>query len=113
MFEDFMEKHEATDRAVFIKPLDSLNKSDYKKLVPDVDDVITTLQRETEAKTQIELDSIKKFQDFLSSPNNISSKCKRQLTSLPKLKSNSKRLKRNSKHLRLKQRDCSLTSTTR
>ena len=64
-----MEKHEATDRAVFIKPLDSLNKSDYKKLMADVDGVIQTLKRETEEKTQIELDSIKKLQDFLSSPN--------------------------------------------
>ena len=69
MFEDFMKKHEATDRAVFIKPLDSLNKSNYKKLMADVDGVIQTLKRETEEKTQIELDSIKKLQDFMSSPN--------------------------------------------
>ena len=49
--------------------MDCLNKSDYKKVLADLDEEIKALKRELEEATKIELDSIKKFQDFMSSPN--------------------------------------------
>ena len=73
MFKDFVKKQEAADRGVFIQSLDlymdCLNKSDYKKVLADLVEEIKALKRELEEATKIELDSIKKFQDFMSSPN--------------------------------------------
>ena len=73
MFKDFVKNQEAADREVFIQSVDlyvdCLNKSDYEKVLTDLDDEIKALKRELEEATKIELDSIKKFQDFMSSPN--------------------------------------------
>ena len=82
MFKDFVKKHEAADRAVFIKSfdfyLDCLKKSAYKKVLAALDEEIQALKRkekycnlnfyfkrEMEASTKIELDIINNFQYFM------------------------------------------------
>ena len=73
MFKDFVKKHEAADRAVFIKSfdfyLDCLKKSAYKKVLAALDEEIQALKREMEASTKIELDIINNFQEFMNSPD--------------------------------------------
>ena len=73
MFNNFVKKTEAAERLVFIKSpdfyLDCLNKSDFKKVMADIDSKIKALKIESEESTKIELDRIKTFQGFMSSPN--------------------------------------------
>ena len=73
MFKDFVKKNEAADKVVFIKSpdfyLDCLSKSEFKKVMADIDSKIKALKRESEESTKIELDRIKTFQEFMSSPD--------------------------------------------
>ena len=73
MFNDFVKKQEAADRAVLIQSpdfyLDCLKKSDFKKVLADVDNKIKALKRESEESTKIEFDRIKTFQELMSSPD--------------------------------------------
>ena len=73
LFRDFVKKHEAAGRAVFMKDigfyLDSINEFDYKTILAALDDEIKALKREMEDRTKIELEKIKNFQDFVSSPD--------------------------------------------
>ena len=73
MFNNFVKNNEAADRVVFIKQpdfyQDCLNKSDFKKVMADIDSKIKALKIESEESTKIELDRIKTFQGFMSSPN--------------------------------------------
>ena len=68
-----MKKHEAANRAVFVKTfdfyLDCLKKSAYNKVLAALDEEIQALKRQMEASTKIELDTISNFQEFMSSPD--------------------------------------------
>jgi hypothetical protein len=63
MFKDFANKHEAAGRAVFRKSLefylDSLNKSEFEKVLAVLDDEIHALKRDIDESTKIEVESIK------------------------------------------------------
>ena len=73
LFRDFVKKHAAAGRAVFIKNLDfyldSLNEFDYKTILAALDEEIKALKREMEERTKIEVDKINNFREFMSSPD--------------------------------------------
>ncbi len=70
IFKDFVKKHEAVGRSVFRKSLefylDSLNKSEYEKVLTALEEEIQELKSEIEESKKKELASIKEFEDFLS-----------------------------------------------
>ena len=65
IFSDFVKKHEAGGRPVFIKKinfyLDSLDKHDYKNIRAALKEEIQALKREMEERNKIELVRIKNF----------------------------------------------------
>ncbi len=73
MFKDFAKKHEAAGRAVFSKSLefylDFLNKYEFEKVLTALNEEIQGLKSNIEESTKIELESIKQFEDFMSSPD--------------------------------------------
>ncbi len=68
-----MKQQEADGRTIFGKSFDfyleCVNKSDQKKILADIDEKIQGLKREIEDATKIEFKCIKKFEDFMSSPD--------------------------------------------
>ena len=73
MFKDFVKKHEAHGRAVFVKTLsfylDSLNKNDFRKILEALDEEIKALKSEMEERAVIEVEKLEKLQKFMSSPD--------------------------------------------
>ena len=68
-----MKQHEAGGRTIFSKSfdfyIDCLNKSDHKKILADIDAKIQGMKREIDEVTKIEVENIKKIEDFMSSPD--------------------------------------------
>jgi phosphopantetheine adenylyltransferase len=68
-----VKQQEADGRTIFGKSfdfyLDCVNKSDHKKILADIDEKIQGLKREIEDATKIEVESVKQFEDFISSPD--------------------------------------------
>jgi hypothetical protein len=68
-----VKQHEADGRTIFSNSfdfyIDCLNKSDHKKILADIDAKIQGMKREIDEVTKIEVENIKNFEDFMSSPD--------------------------------------------
>ncbi len=70
MLRDYVKKKEASGMAVpkFDFYVDCVKKSDHKQILADIDKEIQAMKSKIEEMTQIEVENIKQFEDFMSSP---------------------------------------------
>ena len=72
LIREFEKKHRAGGRPAFVKRLDfyldSLNAFEYNKILLALDEEIQALKRETEESIKLQVDMIKKFEEFMGSP---------------------------------------------